>query len=110
MPRSKKSAGQPPPSPEPSDADAHEAAENEGMAHVSADELAGSPDIFARKKDAPAETVAVGESGRHLDNGRPGARIPEQHRLLDQLGICVGPGRTRRSRAGAISPGSPRTQ
>lgn len=62
MPRSKKSAGQPPPSPEPTDGDAHEAAENEGMAHVSADELAGSPDIFARKKDAPAETAAVSEA------------------------------------------------
>jgi hypothetical protein len=50
MPRSKKSAGQPPTNPEP-DGDAHDAAENEGMAHVPADELAGSPDIFARKKE-----------------------------------------------------------
>jgi hypothetical protein len=58
MPRSKKSgAGQPPRKQDPSDTDAHEAAETEGMAHVRSDELAGSPDIFAGKKDAtPAST------------------------------------------------------
>ena len=55
MPRSKKSAGQPT-NPEPPDEDAHDAAENEGMAHVPADHLAGSPDIFARKKDATGES------------------------------------------------------
>ena len=59
MPRSKKSAGQPPTNPEP-DGDAHDAAENEGMAHVPADELAGSPDIFARKKEADVEPPASG--------------------------------------------------
>ena len=57
MPRSKKSAGQPPTNPEP-DGDAHDAAETEGMAHVRADELAGSPDVFARKKEADAEPPA----------------------------------------------------
>ena len=56
MPRSKKAGGgQPPPNQDPSSADAHEAAENEGMAHVGADELAGSPDIFARKNDTATE-------------------------------------------------------
>ncbi len=52
MPRSKKSsAGRPPPDQNPPDSDAHDAAENEGMAHVGADALAGSPDVFAPKKD-----------------------------------------------------------
>jgi hypothetical protein len=52
MPRSKKTgAGQPPPNQDPSSVEAHDAAENEGMAHVTADALAGSPDVFARKKD-----------------------------------------------------------
>jgi hypothetical protein len=58
MPRSKKSgAGQPPPNQDPSTADAHDAAENEGMAHVSADALAGSPDVFAQKKDATSAST-----------------------------------------------------
>jgi hypothetical protein len=61
MPRSKKSAGQPPTNQDPPDEDAHDAAENEGMAHVPADQLAGSPDIFAAKKDAPNETLASDE-------------------------------------------------
>ena len=52
MPRTKKSSGQPPPKQDPPDSDAHDAAENEGMAHVRADELAGSPDIFAAKQSA----------------------------------------------------------
>lgn len=52
MPRSKKAgAGQPPPNQDPSSAEAHEAAENEGMAHVTSDALAGSPDVFARKRE-----------------------------------------------------------
>lgn len=61
MPRSKKSACQPPPNQDPPEADAHEAAENEGMAHVHADALAGSPDIFASTVSAPssAEPAAV---------------------------------------------------
>ena len=73
MPRSKKGAGQPPPNQDPPDSDAHEAAENEGMAHVGADALAGSPDIFASRKgdthpaDEPApltvdEPVVIEES------------------------------------------------
>ena len=58
MPRSKKSsASEPPVNPEPSSADAHDAAENEGMAHVRADELAGSPDIFASSPAKPATSV-----------------------------------------------------
>jgi hypothetical protein len=52
MPRSKKSsAGQPPPDQHPPDSHAHESAENEGMAHVDANALEGSPDVFAPKKD-----------------------------------------------------------
>jgi hypothetical protein len=62
MPRSKKTAGQPPANPEPPDDDAHDAAENEGMAHIPADQLAGSPDIFARKKDAAGEATASEEA------------------------------------------------
>ena len=55
MPRTKKSgSGQPPANQDPPDSDAHDSAENEGMAHVRADELAGSPDIFARQKKAAA--------------------------------------------------------
>jgi hypothetical protein len=65
MPRSKKSgASQPTPNQDPPDSDAHEASENEGMAHVRPDELAGSPDIFAPKKDttqAAAEPAPVSE-------------------------------------------------
>jgi hypothetical protein len=43
--------------PETSTASAHEAAENEGMAHVRADELAGSPDIFAPSSAKPAAST-----------------------------------------------------
>src|ERR1700693_5021758 len=59
MPRSKKAGGGQPANQDPSSAEAHEAAENEGMAHVGADELAGSPDIFARKKDTATEPAPV---------------------------------------------------
>jgi hypothetical protein len=62
MPRSKKTAGQPPTNPEPPDDDAHDAAENEGMAHIPADQLAGSPDIFVRKKDATGDVTASEEA------------------------------------------------
>jgi hypothetical protein len=58
MPRSKKS-GLTPPNQDPPDAHAHEAAENEGMAHVGADALAGSPDVFASKKRAKDEAPPV---------------------------------------------------
>jgi hypothetical protein len=79
MPRSKKSgAGQPPPNQDPSTADAHDAAENEGMAHVSADALAGSPDVFAQKKDATsasAEPAAV--SRDEPDIAEPAPAPPE---------------------------------
>jgi hypothetical protein len=59
MPRSKKSS-QPPANQDPPDADAHDAAENEGMAHVGADALSGSPDIFASKKSASPEATEAG--------------------------------------------------
>ena len=58
MPRSRKSS-QPPPNQDPPDADAHEAAENEGMAHVGADALAGSPDIFASRKAAQGPSSEI---------------------------------------------------
>jgi hypothetical protein len=45
--RKKSSANQPKADEDASSSSAHESAENEGMAHVRADELAGSPDIFA---------------------------------------------------------------
>ena len=58
MPRTKKSgSGQPPANQDPPDSEAHDSAENEGMAHVRADELSGSPDIFARKKDPTAASA-----------------------------------------------------
>ena len=50
MPRTKKSAsGQPSANPDPPSADEGDAAT---MAHISADELAGSPDIFAAKRSS----------------------------------------------------------
>jgi len=49
MPRTKKNPGQSPANPDPPSTDEGEAAT---MAHVSADELAGSPDIFAVKRSA----------------------------------------------------------
>lgn len=67
MPRSKKSTGQPPPNQDPPDTDAHEAAENEGMAHVGADALAGSPDIFAPKK----ATTPASDEAAPLSAGEP---------------------------------------
>jgi hypothetical protein len=63
MPRSKKSPGQPPPNQDVPNTDEGDAA---AMAHVSADELAGSPDIFAAKRssgsslDAPASEEESG--------------------------------------------------
>jgi hypothetical protein len=63
MPRSKKTAGQPPDNPEPPDDDAHDAAENVGMAHVPADQLAGSPDIFAGNKAATEGSQESGGAG-----------------------------------------------
>jgi hypothetical protein len=49
MPRSRKSSGQPPPNQDVPKADEGDAAT---MAHVSADELSGSPDIFAVKRSS----------------------------------------------------------
>lgn len=57
MPRTKKSgSGQPRANQDPSTADEGDAAT---MAHVSADELSGSPDIFARKSQADSDTGAA---------------------------------------------------
>jgi hypothetical protein len=60
--RKKSSANQPKPDDDASSSTAHESAENEGMAHVRADELAGSPDIFApsaEKAGAGSEASAA---------------------------------------------------
>src|SRR6476646_7194708 len=55
MPRTRKSgAGQPPPNTDPPNPDEGDAAT---MAHVSADELAGSPDIFAAKRPSSSDPV-----------------------------------------------------
>jgi hypothetical protein len=79
MPRSKKSAGQPPPNQDPPDTDAHEAAENEGMAHVGPDALAGSPDIFAPKKATTpaADEPAPLSAGEPATVAEPTPAIPE---------------------------------
>src|ERR1700674_1861846 len=58
----KSSANEPKPDDAASSESAHESAENEGMAHVRADELAGSPDIFARKADGPAAGAETGSA------------------------------------------------
>src|SRR6202521_2003660 len=58
----KSSANEPKPDDAASSESAHESAENEGMAHVRADELAGSPDIFARKADGPAACAETGSA------------------------------------------------
>src|ERR1700730_17698663 len=52
----KSSASGPKPDQDPSSSDAHDAAENEGMAHVRPDELAGSPDIFTAGSRKPEES------------------------------------------------------
>jgi hypothetical protein len=83
MARPKKSgASEPKPDHEPSSSDAHEAAENEGMAHVRPDELAGSPDIFAastRKPEASSEpaTASAAEPEAHADMEPEAAAEPE---------------------------------
>jgi hypothetical protein len=61
MPRTRKSgAGQPPANQDPRSTDEGDAAT---MAHVSADELAGSPDIFAAKRTSSSDVDATaGES------------------------------------------------
>jgi hypothetical protein len=55
MPRAKKGASQTPPDQDPPDSPSHDPADSEGMAHVGADALAGSPDIFAVKKATSPE-------------------------------------------------------
>src|ERR1700682_1833583 len=73
MPRLKKSAGQPPPENLPPDSEAHEAAENEGMAHISSDALAGSPDVFARKRsEEPILEPAAEPEPTQVSTGEPG--------------------------------------
>jgi hypothetical protein len=61
MPRAKKGTDQTPADQKPPDADALDSAENEGMAHVGADALAGSPDIFAAKKTTSPVPETSGE-------------------------------------------------
>jgi hypothetical protein len=65
MPRTKKSGSGQPANQDPPDSDAHESAENEGMAHVRADELSGSPDIFARTKDSAAASMKPAAASAH---------------------------------------------
>ena len=83
MARPKKSSGSgPKPDHEPSSSDAHDAAENEGMAHVRPDELAGSPDIFtagSRKPEASSEpaTASAVEPEAHADIEPEAAAEPE---------------------------------
>jgi hypothetical protein len=61
--RKKSSANQPKPDEDASSSSAHESAENEGMAHVRADELAGSPDIFAPSAEKAAAGTVPASSG-----------------------------------------------
>src|SRR6267142_2024247 len=79
MPRSKKGAGQPPPKQDPPDSDAHDAAENEGMAHVGADALSGSPDIFASKRASSHPEPVPGSSSldEPVVTAEPPAPAPE---------------------------------
>jgi hypothetical protein len=66
--RKKSSANQPKPDEDDSISSAHESAENEGMAHVRPDELAGSPDIFAPSAEkAAAGSVAAPSSSDDPD-------------------------------------------
>jgi hypothetical protein len=62
MPRTKKSGAGQPPSQNPPDSVAHDSAENEGMAHVRSDELAGSPDIFSSKEDTTSSSTTPAAS------------------------------------------------
>jgi hypothetical protein len=72
--RKKSSANQPKPDDDASSSTAHESAENEGMAHVRADELAGSPDIFAPS----AEKTAAGSVAASSVTDEPEAvAVPE---------------------------------
>ncbi|MEA2634786.1 MAG: hypothetical protein QOH92_1553, partial [Chloroflexota bacterium] len=75
MPRSKKGAGQPSDQ-NPPDAEAPDSAENEGMAHVGADALAGSPDIFATRKATSPEPEPP-SSGELDPVAEPAAVTPE---------------------------------
>ena len=88
MPRSKKSAGPPPTNPEPDD-EAHDAAENEGMAHVPADQLSGSPDIFARKRDAEPEPEPRVEAGDAEVSEEPEPAPPEDASTAPEAPIAT---------------------
>ena len=67
--RKKSSANQPKPDEDASSSSGEESAENEGMAHVRADELAGSPDIFAPS----AEKAGAGSMAASLVSDEPEA-------------------------------------
>src|SRR5487761_1867724 len=56
MPRTRKSSGQPPANQDPPNPDQSDSAT---MAHVSADELAGSPDVFAAKPSSSSNAEAT---------------------------------------------------
>jgi hypothetical protein len=90
--RKKSSANQPKPDEDASSSSAHESAENEGMAHVRADELAGSPDIFAPSSEkAGAGSVAASSA---TDEPEPVAEPePEAEPVKEQAALeaHVGP-------------------
>ncbi|MEA2628843.1 MAG: hypothetical protein QOJ10_1303 [Chloroflexota bacterium] len=75
MPRSKKGTGQPPDQ-NPPDSESHDSAENEGMAHIGADALAGSPDVFAAKKASSPEPAPLSSDERDVV-AEPEAAAPE---------------------------------
>jgi hypothetical protein len=90
--RKKSSANQPKPDDDDSSSTAHESAENEGMAHVRADELAGSPDIFApsTEKAAPALEAAspVSEEAEAVAEPEPiAAPEPEAEPVKEQAAL-----------------------
>jgi hypothetical protein len=84
--RKKSSANQPKPDEDASSSSAHESAENEGMAHVRADELAGSPDIFAPSSEkAGAGSVAASSA---TDEPEPVAEPePEAEPVKEQAAL-----------------------
>jgi hypothetical protein len=73
--RKKSSANQPTPEDDASSSTAHESAENEGMAHVRADELAGSPDIFASSAEkaaaSPEASSSVSDEPEAVEKSEP---------------------------------------
>jgi hypothetical protein len=83
----KSSANVPKPDEDDSSSTAHESAENEGMAHVRADELAGSPDIFApsAEKAVPSSEAAapVAEEPEPVEEPEPEAEPEPEPAALE---------------------------